>query len=400
MPAPNHPSCVQECQGDLSNKPATGRRFPYATLRLGDPSRPANPDDTVAAYALANRRIQSRSDGHKGPWRTSQTSGEITSAGAPFPALVAPAWGSDTEESLKPSVVDRRIRVTRSPRPETEGMAAVSAADDPRCAWAPLRASFPGGSIKTKHAQHVGRVTPVPAPTPRMHNTRTTDASNRVSAGGTPGSTFDSLGSLPLLSSFARVNRVTETMALHTLDDETDDIGEPRSAQHAQHAQREGLSFAISSRVTETVDGDLDGRASTEASATCTRDCVTRTSTQAPGADGASTSRGGALSLAQRDTQYAAHGHDVHGVRAAAAVAGPVHQTLAPTTDIGVSATDASLSDLHIRLLVRQLDLYRGADLFLGRFTMLGREQRRRGGAFCAELSVSSVLRCVLCSML
>ena len=53
----------------------------------------------------------------------------------------------------------------------------------------------------------------------------------------------------------------------------------------------------------------------------------------------------------------------------------------APAGDIGVSATDMETSIRGVRTLVHRLDAFTPRDLFLGQFVMLGREQRRQGGA-------------------
>lgn len=57
-------------------------------------------------------------------------------------------------------------------------------------------------------------------------------------------------------------------------------------------------------------------------------------------------------------------------------------QPLAPDIDIGdVGGTGALDGDPCMRRLCRQLDSFRDSDVFLGRFRMLGRQQRRHGGA-------------------
>eukprot|EP00892_Ulva_mutabilis_P010359 jgi/Ulvmu1/7696/UM038_0128.1 len=52
----------------------------------------------------------------------------------------------------------------------------------------------------------------------------------------------------------------------------------------------------------------------------------------------------------------------------------------APAGDITASATDVPMSDSRIQSLTRQLDAFSGESLFLDRFELLGREERRRGG--------------------
>ena len=60
--------------------------------------------------------------------------------------------------------------------------------------------------------------------------------------------------------------------------------------------------------------------------------------------------------------------------------------------DVGKSATDLSAGDKRIPRLQRLLDAFGEDDLFLGRFEMLGRQHRRRGG-------VPAVCVCVLCML-
>lgn len=60
------------------------------------------------------------------------------------------------------------------------------------------------------------------------------------------------------------------------------------------------------------------------------------------------------------------------------------YSTLAPAPDVGLSATDALFTDRSVRLLLWQLNSFTSVDRFLGRFEMLGAEERRRGGALCA----------------
>eukprot|EP00892_Ulva_mutabilis_P006551 jgi/Ulvmu1/4268/UM194_0008.1 len=67
---------------------------------------------------------------------------------------------------------------------------------------------------------------------------------------------------------------------------------------------------------------------------------------------------------------------------------------LAPSMDVGQSATDVSLSDARIRRLQRLLDAFGEEDLFLGRFEMLGRQQRRRGGQAIVQFAEGAADHC------
>lgn len=44
-------------------------------------------------------------------------------------------------------------------------------------------------------------------------------------------------------------------------------------------------------------------------------------------------------------------------------------------------STDMGLEGEGLRVIAEQLDSFHPSDLFLGRYRMLGREERRRGGA-------------------
>lgn len=83
------------------------------------------------------------------------------------------------------------------------------------------------------------------------------------------------------------------------------------------------------------------------------------------------------------------------------AVQGRGLTTLAPSSDIGLSATDVSFTDRDIRVLLQQLDSFAPDDMFLERFAMLGPEQRRRGGVLCHAVGCRRMRRtvqCVLCA--
>lgn len=147
-----------------------------------------------------------------------------------------------------------------------------------------------------------------------------------------------------------------------------------QDALQAQNMEDDFISLTIPSQVTETLqwEGMVDS-ALTESSA---------------------------LALSpQQDTPIAS-------VQQAGEAGG--YTTLAPSNDIGLSATDASFTDRHIRVLMQQLDAFAPEDLFLQRFEMLGHEKRRRGGVlwhadrccavsgFCAAICVHTC-PCDLC---
>jgi hypothetical protein len=49
--------------------------------------------------------------------------------------------------------------------------------------------------------------------------------------------------------------------------------------------------------------------------------------------------------------------------------------------DVSIATTDIMLGGSSILQLTKQLDSFSDKDLFLGRFRMLGRTERRQGGA-------------------
>lgn len=62
--------------------------------------------------------------------------------------------------------------------------------------------------------------------------------------------------------------------------------------------------------------------------------------------------------------------------------------------DVSMATTDMLFGNDSVMPLMRQLDSFKKKDLFLGRFRMLGRSDRRRGGAPpFPHLSPSPVIR-------
>lgn len=198
-----------------------------------------------------------------------------------------------------------------------------------------------------------------------MHASGSGDVDTGTASGGdTQQSTTESSGPLPLLSSMARSvpeappqpllaaplpthsGCVTDTMALHTLDTNTEGTSLlfGRSPRHAQQAQHVGSSFAMSGNISETI-GEWPAEVVQDA---------------AP--------------AMRRETSG-------HSMSSASSLSGCAAQ--APLTGVGMSATDASFTDMNIRALMRQLDKFRSRDRFIGRFEMMGPDQRRRGGATC-----------------
>lgn len=150
--------------------------------------------------------------------------------------------------------------------------------------------------------------------------------------------------------------------------------------RHTQQMERTGISFPISSPAEETLDETVQ---------------LTRAASRAASAASGQPVR-----------------QEAHGTSAGRAAQAGGLTTLAPSSDIGLSATDASFTDRNIRVLLQQLDAFGPDDLFLERFEMLGREQRRRGGARwraarCCTVSphlnitsfLSNAARCVLCAV-
>ena len=68
------------------------------------------------------------------------------------------------------------------------------------------------------------------------------------------------------------------------------------------------------------------------------------------------------------------------GLRRPREIDSRVYSTLAPAADVNLATTDASSTDGGIIGVIRQLEVFSKRDLFLGRFELLGRQQRRRGG--------------------
>lgn len=68
----------------------------------------------------------------------------------------------------------------------------------------------------------------------------------------------------------------------------------------------------------------------------------------------------------------------------------PMYTTLAPAVDVGLETTDVTVGETGIRSTLKQLDVFTKKDLFLGKFELLGRQQRRRGGACLTFASVST----------
>ena len=149
----------------------------------------------------------------------------------------------------------------------------------------------------------------------------------------------------------------------YTSEDTSDgDASMPQQAQRAQHTPHaedddSGFFVPMPSCIGETLDGLLVASACT-GTTSCSVALL------------ASWDAGG------RSTQ-----------RSGSSDAGP-RSTLAPATDIGLSATDASFTGHHIRVLLKQLDSFTSSSRFLGRLEMLGTDQRRGGGALCAMLCV------------
>lgn len=135
------------------------------------------------------------------------------------------------------------------------------------------------------------------------------------------------------------------------------DASMPQRAQRAQHAEDEESGFFV--RMPSCIGGTLDGLL-VDSACTGTTSCS-------------------AALLASWDTG----GRSTQRSGSSAARPG---STLAPATDVGLSATDASFTGHHIRVLLKQLDSFTSTSQFLGRFEMLGTDQRRRGGTLCAVL--------------
>lgn len=61
--------------------------------------------------------------------------------------------------------------------------------------------------------------------------------------------------------------------------------------------------------------------------------------------------------------------------------AGLTTTSMGQVPDVSMATTDVVFGGGSILLLTKQLDSFRKKDLFLGKFRMLGRNERRRGGA-------------------
>eukprot|EP00892_Ulva_mutabilis_P004146 jgi/Ulvmu1/2102/UM125_0006.1 len=298
---------------------------------------------------------------------------------APVDTRVPPAgWqppftqgGVSLGETMKASLFDRSAGGARQPPAERQGVLAAAAA-----AAAHRRARLDVSALPSATAADPAGVAAGGKLGGGLDGGGPADAAGGGDGGTSGAANSDAgrdgdggSGPLPLLSSIARAASgaaaeapptihaqtgcVTDTMALHTLESSSDDTigsvgGTPRLAQRAQHAQhaqhaQSALSFAVSANITETMDEDVE--------------------------------------LPRAEPLYRPGGLPA-GHSRSAAWAGPAatYSTLAPSTDTGLSATDVAFSDRHIRALMKQLDAFSSRDLFLGRFEMLGPEQRRRGG--------------------
>ena len=85
-------------------------------------------------------------------------------------------------------------------------------------------------------------------------------------------------------------------------------------------------------------------------------------------------------------------GPDIHGIHMGRVHDGATTSDGAPAraaaVDAGQTGTDVPKGDPRIRRLHRLLDGFAYDDLFLGRYELLGRDQRRRGGASLPRASV------------
>lgn len=163
----------------------------------------------------------------------------------------------------------------------------------------------------------------------------------------TPGAVGVEEAELPVASCIMQDSEAIDSGASNLLP--ADATARP---QHAQHAQYGSFSHVVpSSRVVVEAGAEMVASEATDVSA---------------------------LTLL---TEHGAYG------RSTQHTAGTTeYSTLAPALDVGLSATDALFADRSVRLLLWQLDSFASADRFLGRFEMLGPEERRRGGASCASL--------------
>lgn len=331
----------------------------------------------VRMPAHATRAIRPPLD----PSATSETGGSpwwAASAATQLPpaALMLPQTHPSAGEPLKPPSFERRAGGAHAPHIAPQGVlaAAATAAAQRRAHRANSTQLIPS----TAGAACFAEVDQQPLAAPRLDleaGGGDRGAGSGCSPRSTQHSSDDCSGPLPLLSSMARAPStaspssprspsfqgrsgcVADTMALHTLEESTEETAyppgrAPHSAQTAQHALH-GFSFAISANITETMDEDEEFSG-----------METPTFGQIPGP--ATTPR---IDDCTGPWAVSAAGHS---------------STQATSTDIGLSATDVTFSERHVRALMKQLDSFTSQHLFLGRFEMLGQDQRRRGGVLRA----------------
>lgn len=288
-------------------------------------------------------------------------------------ALVAPEPEDEPDEMLKPSLFDREAGGYRAPRPDPPGVvaAAATAAASRRDRHAATVADVPSESLRGDAAERGVRAPA--ADQPLIDLSSTGNMSGGDASGSQAGrSGAGSIGHTPSLASGAsavgnytapalgayrepslqaRSSGVTGSTVVRSPYGDT--IDSNRTRVYVPHTQStHGRQTEGRSTRERTVDGTIEEDAVYEE----------------PSASGA------AAALQAREQERA---------REIAAGAGRrgVYSTLAPAGDVGLETTDATVSETGIRAVLKQLDVFTKKDLFLGKFELLGRQQRRRGGA-------------------
>lgn len=260
-------------------------------------------------------------------------------------ALVRPEPEEDGDEMLKPSLFDRDAGGYRERQPEPRGVAAAAAS-----------------VAEARRARHAATVANVP-PGRRGSEQRlidlSTDNASAADASGSQGrSGAGSIGHTPSLASGSGVgNNTAPALGAHrepSLQARSGGV----TGSTIIRAPYDNTEDSRRTRVYMPYTQSTAGGVSTEGGCTIAEDAVYN-----------EPSASAALTALRRPREIDNRGQgDPYSVRA-------------PAADFGMATTDVSVTDDGIRGVLKQLDVFSKKDLFLGRFELLGRQQRRRGGA-------------------